>query len=59
MYIFPAVTMKDVVFWNSTPCGCSKKNRRFGGAYRLLLRATTLFVFSAHSEDVPDTVLLP
>jgi hypothetical protein len=28
------VTMKNVVFWDVTPCGCCK-NRRFGGKYRL------------------------
>jgi hypothetical protein len=30
-----AVTMKNAVFWDVTPCG-SFKNRRFGGTYRLL-----------------------
>jgi hypothetical protein len=29
-----AVTMKDTVFWNVTPCG-SCKSRRLGGTYRL------------------------
>jgi hypothetical protein len=29
-----AVTMKNAVFWDVTPCG-SCKNRRFGGTYRL------------------------
>jgi hypothetical protein len=29
-----ALTMKDAVFWDVTPCGCCK-NRRFGGTYRL------------------------
>jgi hypothetical protein len=28
--IFTAVTMKNSVFWDVTPCG-SCKNRRFGG----------------------------
>jgi hypothetical protein len=28
--VFPAVTMKNGVFWDVTPCG-SCKNRRFGG----------------------------
>jgi hypothetical protein len=27
------ITVKNVVFWNMTPCGCSK-NRRFGVTYR-------------------------
>jgi hypothetical protein len=27
---FTAVTMKDAVFWDVTPCGSCKK-RRFGG----------------------------
>jgi hypothetical protein len=30
-----AVTMKNGVFWDVTPC-CSCKNRRFGGTQRLL-----------------------
>jgi hypothetical protein len=28
--VFTAVTIKNAVFWNITPCG-SCKNRRFGG----------------------------
>jgi hypothetical protein len=28
--VFTAVTMKNGVFWDGTPC-CSCKNRRFGG----------------------------
>jgi hypothetical protein len=28
--VFPAVTMRNSVFWDVTPCG-SCKNRRFGG----------------------------
>jgi hypothetical protein len=31
---FTAVTMKNGVFWDVTPCG-SCKNRRFGGTWRL------------------------
>jgi hypothetical protein len=31
---FTAVTMKNGVFWDVTPCG-SCKNQRFGGTYRL------------------------
>jgi hypothetical protein len=30
--VFTAVTMKNVVFWDATPCG-SCKNRCFGGIY--------------------------
>jgi hypothetical protein len=33
--VFTAVTMKNGVFWDVTPCG-SCKNRRFGGRSRLL-----------------------
>jgi hypothetical protein len=36
--IFTVVTMKDVVFWDMTPCGCSKKNGCFGGTYHLHLQ---------------------
>jgi hypothetical protein len=32
--VFTAVTMKNGVFWDVTPCG-SYKNRRFGGTWRL------------------------
>jgi hypothetical protein len=35
--VLTAVTMKNGVFWNITPCG-SCKNRRFGGTSRLLHR---------------------
>jgi hypothetical protein len=30
--VFMAVTMKNAVFWGTTPCG-SCKNRHFGGLY--------------------------
>jgi hypothetical protein len=33
--VFTAVTMKNDVFWDVTPCG-SCKNRHFGGTYLLL-----------------------
>jgi hypothetical protein len=33
--VFTAVTMKNGVFWDITPCGYCK-NRRFGGTWRLL-----------------------
>jgi hypothetical protein len=32
--VFAAVTMKNVVFWDITPCGLCK-SRCFGGTYRL------------------------
>jgi hypothetical protein len=32
--VFMAVTMKNAVFWDVTPCG-SYKNGRFGGILRL------------------------
>jgi hypothetical protein len=35
--VITAVTMKNVVFWDVTPCG-SCKNRRFGETFRLLLQ---------------------
>jgi hypothetical protein len=35
--VFTAVTLKNGVFWNVTPCG-SFKNRRLGGAWRFLRR---------------------
>jgi hypothetical protein len=31
--VVTAMTMKNVVFWDVTPCGCCM-NRRFGGTYR-------------------------
>jgi hypothetical protein len=33
--VFTAVTVKNGVFWDVTPCG-SCKNRRFAGTWRLL-----------------------
>jgi hypothetical protein len=35
LVVFTAVTMKNCVFWDVTPCGACK-NRRFGGTKRLL-----------------------
>jgi hypothetical protein len=50
--VFTAVTMKNGVFWDVTPCG-SCKSRRFGGTWRLLYQGgkidelgTTLVVIS-------------
>jgi hypothetical protein len=31
--VFWAVTVKNVVFLDMTPCGYSKKDRRIGGTY--------------------------
>jgi hypothetical protein len=39
--VFTAVTMKNGVFWNVTPCG-SCKNRRSGGVRRLLVTASVV-----------------
>jgi hypothetical protein len=39
--VFAAVTMKDAVFWDMTPCG-SCKNRRFLGTYHLHHRLTRI-----------------
>jgi hypothetical protein len=38
--VFTAVTMKNAVFWDVTPCG-SCKNRYFRGTYRLHLQGDT------------------
>jgi hypothetical protein len=43
--VFTAVTMKNCVIWDVTPCG-SCKNRRFGGTYRLLLSSQRVSVAS-------------
>jgi hypothetical protein len=36
-----AVTMKNGVFWDVTPCG-SCKNRLFGGTYASFIRVTRI-----------------
>jgi hypothetical protein len=38
--VFTAVVIKSNIFWDITPCGPLKVNRRFGGTYRLHLLAT-------------------
>jgi hypothetical protein len=43
--VFTAVTMKNGVFWDVTPCG-SCKNRRFGGTLHL-----------HHQTDIPKITL--
>jgi hypothetical protein len=40
--VFTAVTMKNGVFWDVTPCG-SYKNQRFGGTLRLLHQADKIW----------------
>jgi hypothetical protein len=42
-----AVTMKNAVFWNVTPCD-SCKNRRFGGLYRLNNRIVLRLLVTAN-----------
>jgi hypothetical protein len=52
--------MKNVVFWDVTPC-VSCKNRRFGGTYRLLHRVTRIgelgttlaLTTDARREEIP------
>jgi hypothetical protein len=39
--VFSAVTMKNCVFWDVTPCG-SCKNRRFGGLSASFIRVTRI-----------------
>jgi hypothetical protein len=39
--VFTAVTMKNGVFWDVTPCG-SCKNRRFGGTSASVIRVTRI-----------------
>jgi hypothetical protein len=43
-----------VVFWDIMPCGSSKKNRWFGGTYRVYIHGKkALEFFQLRSEDVP------
>jgi hypothetical protein len=39
--VFTAVTMKNCVFWDITPCD-SCKNRRFGGTYASIMKVTRI-----------------
>jgi hypothetical protein len=41
--------MKNVVFWDFTPCG-SCKNRRFGGTYRVHHQGTMMMEVLLFSE---------
>jgi hypothetical protein len=40
--VFTAVTIKNVVFWNVTPCSFCV-NRSFGGSYRLHLYGRRIY----------------
>jgi hypothetical protein len=61
--VFTAVTMKNGVFWDVTPCG-SCKNRRFGGTYRVTVgwRARNVTVncnrSTQHAADIPSLPIL-
>jgi hypothetical protein len=37
-WVFTAVVMKSIIFWDMTPCSPLSVNRRFGGTYRLRLQ---------------------
>jgi hypothetical protein len=39
---------ENVVLWDMTPCGSSKKNRRFGGTYRLHLQGNKPLSLSSY-----------
>jgi hypothetical protein len=61
--VYTAVTMKNAVFWDVTPCD-SCKNRRFGGAYGLRhqddkiceLGTMLQFADSCHPDDGGDMI---
>jgi hypothetical protein len=59
--VFTAVTMKNAVFWDVTPCG-SCKNRRFGGTYHIIMTTrigeleTTLAVISNRSMLMMEAI---
>jgi hypothetical protein len=36
--VFTLVVIKDIIFWDKTPCSPLSFNRRFGGTYRLHLQ---------------------
>jgi hypothetical protein len=53
---FEAITMKDIAFWDMTPCDSSKNNRRFRRVHcRHLLNNKTLF--PARSEKAEESRL--
>jgi hypothetical protein len=52
--VFTAVTMKNGVFWDVTPCGTCK-NRRFGGTWRL---APILVTLMKEAPDSSETSVL-
>jgi hypothetical protein len=43
----------DIIWRYMMSCGSSKKNRPFGGMYRLHLQVMRLWMFSARIEDIP------
>jgi hypothetical protein len=55
--VFTAVTMKNGVFWDVTPCG-SRKNRRFGGTLIFLRSVSRLLVTASVVPSSPILVTL-
>jgi hypothetical protein len=55
--VFTAVTMKNGVFWVVTPFG-SCKNRRFGGAWRLVFLRSIRWVLVAACVVPSSTIIV-
>jgi hypothetical protein len=56
--VFTAVVMKNIIFWDVTPCSPLSFNRRFGGTYSMLIIVISEDIETYISKISQDSVAM-